>query len=126
MPFEDNTFDLYNIAFRLRNVTHTDKALQGGFRVLKPGGRYMCLVFSHIVDCAILKQIYDSYSFHAIPIIGQMVTNDRDSYQYLVESIRTFCIQEKLLNKLNNAGFKGTKYTNMTNSIVAVHEGWKI
>ena len=79
--------------------------------------------FSHIADCAILKQIYDTYSFHAIPVIGQMVANDRDSYQYLVESIRTFCTQEELLNKLNNAGFEGTKYTNMTNSIVAAHEG---
>ena len=90
LPFEDNAFDLCTIAFGLCNVTHTDKASQESFRVLKPGGRYMYLEFSHIVNCTILKQIYYTHSFHTIPVISQIVTNDRDSYQYLVESIRTF------------------------------------
>lgn len=125
LPFEDNSFDLYTIAFGLRNVTNTDKALQEAYRVLKPNGRFMCLEFSH-VDCSMLSSIYDMYSFYAIPTIGEVVAKDRDSYKYLVESIRTFCTQDELAQKMKSVQFQEVKYTNMTNGIVAVHEGWKV
>lgn len=101
-----------------------DKGLAEAIRVLKPGGRFMCLEFSQVPD-PILRQIYDTYSFHVIPEIGQIVANDRASYQYLVESIRKFSNQEELLSRMDAVGFQLTKYTNMTGGIVAVHEGWK-
>lgn len=124
LDFDDNSFDLYTIAFGLRNVTDVDMALREALRVLKPGGRYMCLEFSQVTNPA-LAAIYDTYSFHAIPAIGQMVVNDRASYQYLVESIRKFCNQEELKARLEVAGFENCKYTNMAGGMVAIHEGWK-
>jgi ubiquinone/menaquinone biosynthesis methyltransferase len=124
LPFEDNSFDLYTIAFGLRNVTDVDMALRDAYRVLKPGGRFLCLEFSHVTNVPLAK-LYDLYSFHVIPQLGQVVANDRDSYQYLVESIRKFCTQEELVKRLEVAGFEGAKFTNMTGGIVAVHEGWK-
>jgi ubiquinone/menaquinone biosynthesis methyltransferase len=124
LPFEDNTFDLYTIAFGLRNVTDVDMALRDALRVLKPGGRYLCLEFSHVTNPA-FRAVYDAFSFHVIPTMGQVVANDRASYQYLVESIRKFSNQEELKQRLQNAGFVGCQYTNMTGGIVAVHEGWK-
>ena len=84
----------------------------------------MCLEFSEVPD-PILRQIYDAYSFHVIPGMGELVANDRASYQYLVESIRKFSNQEELLGRMNAVGFRLTKYTNMTAGVVAVHEGWK-
>lgn len=125
LPFKDNCFDLYTIAFGLRNVTNTGKALQEAYRVLKPGGRFLCLEFSNVQNCA-LSSLYDFYSFNIIPAIGELVAKDRKSYQYLVESIRTFYNQEELKEKLQNASFQGVHYTNMTHGIVAIHEGWKI
>lgn len=122
--FEDDSFDIYTIAFGLRNVTDVDAALREAYRVLKPGGRYLCLEFSKVTNPT-FASIYDTYSFHAIPKIGEMVANDRDSYQYLVESIRQFCTQEELLHRVEKAGFESCRYTNMTGGIVAVHEGWK-
>lgn len=124
LPFDNDTFDLYTIAFGLRNVTDVDMALRDAYRVLKPGGRFLCLEFSHVVN-APLAQIYDAYSFNVIPKLGEVVANDRESYQYLVESIRKFCTQEELVSRMEVAGFEGVKYTNMTGGIVAVHEGWK-
>lgn len=124
LPFEDNSFDLYTIAFGLRNVTDVDMALRDALRVLKPGGRFLCLEFSHVTNPA-FAAVYDAYSFNVIPAVGEMVANDRDSYQYLVESIRKFCNQDELKSRLDKAGFTNTKYTNMTQGIVAVHEGWK-
>lgn len=124
LDFPDNTFDLYTIAFGLRNVTDVDKAIREACRVLKPGGRFMCLEFSQVPD-PVLRQIYDTYSFHVIPEIGNLVANDRDSYTYLVESIRKFSNQEELLNRMTKAGFELTKYSNLTGGIVAIHEGWK-
>jgi len=124
LPFEDNSFDLYTIAFGLRNVTDVDMALRDALRVLKPGGRFLCLEFSHVQNVP-LAQLYDIYSFHVIPKLGEVVANDRDSYQYLVESIRKFCTQDELVTRMKTAGFEGVKYTNMTQGIVAVHEGWK-
>jgi len=124
LPFADESFDLYTIAFGLRNVTDVDMALRDALRVLKPGGRFMCLEFSHVTN-APLASLYDTYSFHVIPKLGEVVANDRDSYQYLVESIRKFCTQEELVTRMKAAGFEDAKYTNMTGGIVAVHEGWK-
>lgn len=124
LPFEDNSFDVYTIAFGLRNVTDVDMALRDALRVLKPGGRFLCLEFSNVTNPA-FAAIYDTYSFNVIPAVGEVVANDRESYQYLVESIRKFCNQKELKSRLEKAGFSNTKYTNMTGGIVAVHEGWK-
>ncbi len=122
--FPDNTFDIYTIAFGLRNVTDVDLAIQEAFRVLKPGGRYMCLEFSQVPN-QYLRTIYDTYSFHVIPTIGEIVANDRHSYQYLVESIRKFPNQDELIRRIDRVGFQLSSYTNMTGGIVALHEGWK-
>jgi ubiquinone/menaquinone biosynthesis methyltransferase len=122
--FPDNSFDLYTIAFGLRNVTDVDLALREACRVLKPGGRYLCLEFSQVPD-TILRQIYDAYSFHVIPSLGELVANDRPSYQYLVESIRKFSNQDELVARMKKAGLQYVKYTNVTGGIVAIHEGWK-
>jgi len=122
--FEDNTFDLYTIAFGLRNVTDVDLALSEARRVLKPGGRFMCLEFSQVPN-EVFRQIYDTYSFQIIPWMGQLVANDRASYQYLVESIRKFSNQEELVQRMTSAGFTEVRYTNLTGGIVALHEGWK-
>ncbi len=124
LPFDDNMFDIYTIAFGLRNVTDVDMALREANRVLKPGGRFLCLEFSQVTNPA-LATLYDQYSFNVIPALGEIVASDRPSYQYLVESIRKFCDQEELKTRLEKNGFVGSKYTNMTGGIVAVHEGWK-
>jgi ubiquinone/menaquinone biosynthesis methyltransferase len=123
-PFPDNTFDMYTIAFGLRNVTDVDLALKEAYRVLKPGGRFLCLEFSQVPNIY-LRAIYDSYSFHVIPKIGEIVAGDRDSYQYLVESIRKFPNQTELLQRIQHTGFQLSKYTDLTGGIVAIHEGWK-
>jgi ubiquinone/menaquinone biosynthesis methyltransferase len=123
LDFPDNSFDLYTIAFGLRNVTDVDMALREARRVLKPGGRFMCLEFSQVPD-PIMQQIYDAYSFNVIPAIGELVANDRPSYQYLVESIRKFSNQDELVARMEQAGFQLAKYTNLTGGIVALHEGW--
>lgn len=124
LQFADNSFDLYTIAFGLRNVTDVDMGLREAHRVLKPGGRFMCLEFSQIPN-PVLRQIYDTYSFNVIPGLGELVANDRASYQYLVESIRKFSNQQELISRMRAAGFQETKYTNLTGGIVAIHEGWK-
>jgi ubiquinone/menaquinone biosynthesis methyltransferase len=122
--FRDNSFDLYTIAFGLRNVTDVDAAIREARRVLKPGGRFMCLEFSHLPH-PLLQSLYDAYSFNVIPALGEFVANDRASYQYLVESIRKFSDQETLLKRMNFAGLECVKYTNLSGGIVAIHEGWK-
>lgn len=124
LPFNDNSFDIYTIAFGLRNVTDVDMALKDAYRVLKPGGRFLCLEFSQVTNPA-FATIYDLYSFNVIPSLGDIVANDRSSYQYLVESIRKFCNQEELKARMEKNGFHGCKFTNMSGGIVAVHEGWK-
>jgi demethylmenaquinone methyltransferase/2-methoxy-6-polyprenyl-1,4-benzoquinol methylase len=124
LPFPDNSFDVYTIAFGLRNVTHIDTALKEAARVLKPGGRFFCMEFSH-VESAILSKAYDAWSFHVIPRIGKVVTNDADSYQYLVESIRKFPSPRKLVRRMQDAGFAAAKYSALTAGVVAIHSGVK-
>ena len=125
LPIEDSSIDVYTIAFGLRNVTHIDDALKEAFRVLKPGGRFFCLEFSHVQE-PMLAKAYDAFSFHVIPRIGQIVAKDKDSYQYLVESIRAFPDQEALLDRLKQAGFGRTSVRNLTFGVAAIHEGWKL
>lgn len=125
LPFEDQSFDAYTIAFGLRNVTNIDLALREAHRVLKPGGRFMCLEFSK-VENPLLATVYDAYSFNIIPTMGELVSSDRASYQYLVESIRRFPSQSDLVDKMKDAGFRCASYTNMTGGVVAVHSGFKI
>lgn len=125
LPFADNSFDVYTISFGLRNVTVPQKALDEAYRVLRPGGRLMVLEFSHI-PVPMAQKFYDLYSFNVIPQMGQMIAGDRDSYQYLVESIRKFPKQDELLAMVQKAGFKNAKYRNLTLGIAALHSGWKL
>jgi demethylmenaquinone methyltransferase/2-methoxy-6-polyprenyl-1,4-benzoquinol methylase len=125
LPFEDNTFDVYTISFGIRNVTRPEQALAEAYRVLKPGGRLMVLEFSQIPNDA-LQKAYDLYSFNVIPRMGQIIANDRDSYQYLVESIRRFPDQETFLAMVRAAGFEQAKYRNLSLGIACLHSGWKL
>lgn len=125
LPLPSNSMDCYTIAFGLRNVTEPETALREAARVLRPGGRFFCLEFSKVV-LPVLDDIYDSYSFHVIPQIGQLVAGDRDSYQYLVESIRKFPPQDDLAQMMTDAGFSNVSYRNLSGGIVAIHSGWII
>jgi demethylmenaquinone methyltransferase/2-methoxy-6-polyprenyl-1,4-benzoquinol methylase len=125
LPFADNTFDVYTISFGIRNVTRPQEALNEAYRVLRPGGRLMVLEFSQLPN-PMMQKAYDLYSFNVIPRMGQLIANDRDSYQYLVESIRNFPDQETFLGMVNDAGFEHAKYRNMTMGIAALHSGWKL
>ena len=125
LPFPDNSFDSYTIAFGIRNVTRVQDALSEAFRVLRPGGRFMCLEFS-AVTLPVMDKLYETYSFNVIPRMGQMVANDRDSYQYLVESIRQFPIQDDFAAMIREAGFGQVRYRNMTGGVAALHSGWKL
>ncbi|XP_057970041.1 2-methoxy-6-polyprenyl-1,4-benzoquinol methylase, mitochondrial [Malania oleifera] len=124
LSFEDNSMDGYTIAFGIRNVTHIEKVLHEAYRVLKRGGRFLCLELSH-VELPILKQLYDYYSFSVIPAIGELVANDRASYQYLVESIRRFPCQERFASMIADAGFQKVEYENLVGGVVAIHSGLK-
>ncbi|WP_120500255.1 bifunctional demethylmenaquinone methyltransferase/2-methoxy-6-polyprenyl-1,4-benzoquinol methylase UbiE [Roseovarius sp. EL26] len=125
LPFKDNTFDVYTISFGIRNVTRPQEALNEAFRVLKPGGRLMVLEFNQIPN-DMMQKAYDLYSFNIIPRMGQVIANDKDSYQYLVESIRQFPDQETFLQMVRNAGFENAKYRNLSLGIACLHSGWKI
>jgi demethylmenaquinone methyltransferase/2-methoxy-6-polyprenyl-1,4-benzoquinol methylase len=125
LPFEDNTFDVYTISFGIRNVTRPQEALNEAYRVLRPGGRLMVLEFSQLPNPA-MQKAYDLYSFNVIPRMGQIIANDRDSYQYLVESIRNFPDQETFLGMVRAAGFDQAKFRNLTMGIAALHSGWKL
>ncbi len=124
LPISDNSVDLYTIAFGLRNVADKEQALKEANRVIKPGGSFFCLEFSHPV-LPFLSKAYDAYSFNVLPILGKYVANDQDAYQYLVESIRQFPDQEAFLYKMKTAGFSETRYENWWSGIIALHVGKK-
>ena len=125
LPFPSNSFDVYTISFGIRNVTRIADALAEAYRVLRPGGRLMVLEFSQIPN-DLMQKVYDLYSFNIIPVMGQIVAGDRDSYQYLVESIRKFPDQESFAKMIRQAGFGQVKYRNLTMGVAALHSGWKL
>ena len=125
LPFADNSFDVYTISFGIRNVTRPQEALNEAFRVLRPGGRLMVLEFNQI-PVPLVQKAYDIYSFNVIPRMGKLIASDRESYQYLVESIRNFPDQETFLSMVREAGFENTNYRNLSLGIAALHSGWKI
>ena len=125
LPFADETFDAYTIAFGIRNVPRIDVALSEAYRVLKPGGRFLCLEFSE-VDMPVLDKVYEQWSFNAIPRIGQIVTGDGEPYSYLVESIRKFPNQPNFAAMISRAGFDRVTYRNYSGGIAALHSGWKL
>ncbi len=125
LPFADASFDVYTISFGIRNVTRIPDALSEAYRVLRPGGRLMVLEFSQLPNPG-LQWAYDRYSYNVIPAMGQMIAGDRDSYQYLVESIRKFPDQETFAGMIREAGFGQVKYRNLSMGIAALHSGWKL
>ena len=125
LPFTSASADAYTIAFGIRNVTHIDRALAEAYRALRPGGRFLCLEFSR-VDVPILEQLYELWSFKAIPAIGETVAGDRAAYEYLVESIRRFPPQQAFAKMIEQAGFARVTFRNLTGGIAAMHSGWKI
>jgi demethylmenaquinone methyltransferase/2-methoxy-6-polyprenyl-1,4-benzoquinol methylase len=125
LPFADNSFDGYTIAFGIRNVTHIDKALSEAYRVLKHGGRFLCLEFSQC-QVPILDRLYDFHSFEVIPRLGELAAGARGAYQYLVESIRKFPPQERFAAMIRQSGFHRVSYRNLTGGIAAIHSGWRI
>ncbi len=125
LPIEEASVDAYTIAFGLRNVTHIDQALAEARRVLRPGGRFMCLEFSRVV-VPLLDRIYDTYSFSVLPWLGDVVAKDAPAYQYLAESIRRFPPQEELAGMMAEAGLSRPAWRNFTGGIAAVHSGWRL
>ncbi len=125
LPFPDKSFDAYTIAFGIRNVPRIDAALAEAFRVLRPGGHFLCLEFSS-VDVPGLEKIYDLYSFNVIPAVGRAVTGDAEAYRYLVESIRKFPKPEAFSGMIRRAGFGRVSYRKMTGGVVALHSGWRL
>lgn len=125
LPFPDAAFDAYTISFGIRNVTRIEDALVEAYRVLRPGGRLMVLEFSQVPN-PMLQSVYDAYSFNVIPELGRIIAGDRDSYAYLVESIRRFPDQETFAGMIGDAGFEQVKYRNLSMGIAALHSGWKL
>jgi demethylmenaquinone methyltransferase/2-methoxy-6-polyprenyl-1,4-benzoquinol methylase len=125
LPLADRSVDAYTIAFGLRNVAEIDKALAEARRVMKPGGRFLCLEFSQVV-LPQLKQLYDLYSFQILPWMGRIVAGDRDAYLYLVESIRRFPPQQELVEHMTAAGLERASYRNLSGGIAALHSAWRI
>ncbi len=125
IPLPDQCVDAYTISFGIRNVVRLDEALSEAYRVLRYGGMFACLEFSHPMTEG-LQKIYDAYSFNVIPWLGEHVVNDRESYQYLVESIRRFPSQESFAEKIRRAGFRRVRYENLTGGVAALHLGWRI
>jgi demethylmenaquinone methyltransferase/2-methoxy-6-polyprenyl-1,4-benzoquinol methylase len=125
LPFAAETFDAYTIAFGIRNVPRIEVALSEAFRVLKPGGRFLCLEFSE-VEMPLLDRVYEAWSFNAIPRIGQIVAGDGEPYAYLVESIRKFPNQANFASMIGRAGFDRVTWRNYSGGIAALHSGWKL
>ena len=125
IPAMEFSFERATMGFGLRNITDRIKALKEVFRILRPGGRFICLEFSH-VENDLIKKFYDTWSFDFMPSIGKKITGDSDAYTYLVESIREFPTQPELSQMLSEVGFSRVKYRNLSNGIVALHSGWKI
>ncbi len=125
VSFSANTFDAYTIVFGIRNVTFKDKALAEAYRVLRPGGRFFCMEFS-VTDWSGFREIYDLYSMHIMPRMGQVIAGDADSYRYLAESIRKFPRAAEFESMIRAAGFVNTKAEIILGGAVAIHSGWKI
>jgi demethylmenaquinone methyltransferase/2-methoxy-6-polyprenyl-1,4-benzoquinol methylase len=125
LPVADRSFDFFTIGFGLRNVTHIDRALAEARRVLKPGGRFMCLEFTPEIT-PLLQPLYDIYSFQIVPLLGQVVAGDRDAYSYLVESIRRFPRQSELAEMIAGAGLDQVKFRNLTGGVAALHSAWRL
>jgi demethylmenaquinone methyltransferase/2-methoxy-6-polyprenyl-1,4-benzoquinol methylase len=125
LPFDAKSFDAYTIAFGIRNVPRIELALAEAFRVLKLGGRFLCLEFS-AVETPMLDRLYEAYSFNVIPRLGHAVAGDTESYRYLVESIRTFPNQVRFAQMIRDAGFSRVTYRNLSGGIAALHSGWKL
>ncbi len=125
LPFADASFDAYTVAFGIRNVPRIDVALSEAYRVLRPGGRFLCLEFSE-VDLPFLDKAYEAWSFNAIPRIGRAVTGDGEPYSYLVESIRKFPNQRNFAAMIARAGFERVSFRNYSGGIAAAHSGWKL
>jgi demethylmenaquinone methyltransferase/2-methoxy-6-polyprenyl-1,4-benzoquinol methylase len=125
LPIADQAADAYTTAFCIRNVTRIDAALHEAYRVLKPGGRFLCLEFSQ-VTLPVLDALYDAYSFRVLPALGELVAGDRDAYQYLAESIRRFPNQEAFAAMIRAAGFGQVKVRNLSGGIAALHSGWRL
>ncbi len=124
LPFKDNTFDYYTISFGIRNVTDINLCLKEAFRVLKVGGRFLCLEFSK-VDNELINFIYKKYS-NAIPLIGKYIVGNSEPYEYLIKSIDKFHNQKKLVELMQNNNFSEVQFRNLSNGISAIHSGWKI
>ena len=124
IPVKNDTYDYYSISYGIRNVTNINKTLKEAYRVLKPGGRFMCLEFSKI-DNEILNFFYKQYS-KTIPIIGKYIVGTSEPYEYLIKSIDQFYTQEELMKLMNNNGFSHSEYRNLSNGISAIHSGWKV
>jgi demethylmenaquinone methyltransferase/2-methoxy-6-polyprenyl-1,4-benzoquinol methylase len=125
LPVGPSSVDAYTTAFCIRNVTHIDRALEEAARALKPGGRFLCLEFSHVV-LPVLEKIYDTYSFSVLPWLGDVVADDRESYQYLAESIRQFPDQDRFAQMITDAGLAQVTYRNLSGGIAAIHSAWRI
>ncbi|NRA87853.1 MAG: bifunctional demethylmenaquinone methyltransferase/2-methoxy-6-polyprenyl-1,4-benzoquinol methylase UbiE [Rhizobiales bacterium] len=125
LSFEDNYFDIYTIAFGIRNVTRMDVALKEAFRVLKPGGRFLCLEVSKM-QIAGIDKIYDAISMNLVPKVGELIVGDAGPYKYLVESTRKFPPQEKFAQMIRDAGFSQVDYRNYLGGVAAIHSGYKI
>lgn len=125
LPFDDNSFDYYTIAFGIRNTTNIDQVLKEAYRVLKPGGQFLCLEFSKVNNPA-LEQLYKFYSFNILPKMGKYIAQDEAAYQYLAESIALFPTQEEFKSMIEQQGFKAVSYKDLTFGVVAIHSGIKI
>ncbi len=125
LPIDNQSADFVTIAFGLRNITHRQLALNEAYRILKPGGRFLCLEFSHVQNPQLAK-LYDSWSFNILPMIGQIIAGDANSYRYLAESIRTFPNKEILSDMFAQAGFVQIRVRSLSAGIACIHSGWKL